>query len=261
MELFDTHAHLDDKHLAGDLAGVIERARAARVTRILAVGTYEESSRHCAAIAEREPAVWAAVGIHPNHITEAQPTDWDVIVKLAEQPRVVAIGETGLDLYWKDTPLPQQQDYFDRHLALSQKLNLPVVIHQRETSQEILVMLRAARKRGPLTGIMHSFTADLNVALECLELGLHLSFAGMVTFKNAPELREVARQIPADRILVETDAPYLTPHPYRGKRPNEPALVVHTATCLAEVRGVSFAEFAAQTTANALKLFRCEEPA
>jgi TatD DNase family protein len=256
MEFFDTHAHLDDDALKADRAGVLARAAEAKVVQILAVGTTAESSLNCAALAQSEPMVLASAGIHPNHITEAKADDWDEIVALSQRQEVVALGETGLDLYWKDTPLAQQQDYFDRHLRLSQQTGLPVIIHQRESAAEILVMLREARQRGPLAGVMHSFTADQAVAAECLELGLHISFAGMVTFKNAPELRELARTIPAHRLLIETDSPYLTPHPHRGKRPNEPALVVHTAACLAEVRGQTLGELAAQTTANARDLFR-----
>jgi TatD DNase family protein len=148
-----------------------------------------------------------------------------------------------------------QQDYFDRHLRLAQQRDLPFVVHTRESDVDVLVMLREARTRGPLRGIMHSFTGTTETAAECVALGLHISFAGMVTFKKSDALRAVAVTIPADRILVETDSPYLSPHPLRGKR-NEPANLVHTATCLAEARGESPAEFAAQATANARGLFR-----
>ena len=176
-------------------------------------------------------------------------------MRLAGEARVVALGETGLDLYWKDTPLAVQQDYFDRHIRLSQSIGKPLVIHQRETSAEILAMLREARQRGPLAGVMHSFTGTADEARQFLDLGLYISFAGMVTFKKSDDLRAVAATIPADRILVETDAPYLSPEPFRGKRPNEPARVVHTAACVAQVRGVSVGEFARQTMANARALF------
>jgi len=255
MDFFDTHAHLDDEQLAGDVAGVIERAAQARVASILAVGTTAASSRNCLAVATKYPGVWSSAGIHPNHAAEVQPGDWDEVVRLAGEPRVVALGETGLDLYWKDTPLAVQQDYFDRHIRLSQAIGKPLVIHQRESSAEILTMLRQARQRGPLAGVMHSFTGTTDQAQEFLNLGLHISFAGMVTFKKSDDLRTVAAAIPAGRILVETDAPYLSPEPFRGKRPNEPARVVHTAACVAQVRGVSIESFAAQTTANARGLF------
>lgn len=256
MELYDTHAHLADEHLAADVSGVIERAHQARVTRILAVGTTADSSTACRELAAQFPQiVRSSAGIHPNHAAEALAGDWARIEALAELTEVVAIGETGLDLYWKDCPLPVQQDYFDRHIRLAQQLGLALVIHLRETTHEILSMLRAARGRGELHGVMHSFTGTAEDAQNFLDLGLHVSFAGMVTFKKSDELRAVAARIPADRLLVETDSPYLTPHPFRGQRPNEPRLVVHTAECVAGERGLSLTELAALTTANALRLF------
>jgi TatD DNase family protein len=256
MQLCDTHAHLDDAQLSGDVTAVLARAKAAGVSWILAVGTTLVSSRHCVDLAVEHPEVLASAGIHPNHAAEAAAGDWEACVALAELPQVVALGETGLDLYWKDTPLPVQQDFFDRHLRLAQQLDLPVIIHQRESGAEILAMLEEARRRGPLRGVMHSFTGDAEFARSCLDLGLHISFAGMLTFKKSGDLRAVAREIPADRLLVETDSPYLSPEPFRGQRPNEPARVVHTARCLAEARGMGLAELAAQTTANARALFR-----
>jgi TatD DNase family protein len=255
MELFDTHAHLDHEQLAADVAGVVERAAAAGVSRILAVGTTAVSSENCLKYAQQFAGVWSSAGIHPNHAAEAAPGDWDVIFRLAGEAKVVALGETGLDLYWKDTPLPVQQDYFDRHIRLSQATGLPFIVHLRETASEILAMLRDATLRGPLRGVMHSFTGTGEQAAEFLDLGLHISFAGMVTFKKSGELRAVAATIPEDRLLVETDSPYLSPEPLRGKRPNEPARVVHTAECLAGVRGVTLESLAAQSTANARALF------
>ncbi|HEY2414320.1 MAG TPA: TatD family hydrolase [Pirellulaceae bacterium] len=261
MDLFDTHAHLADEQLAADVSGVVARAASVGVTRILAVGTTAESSRSCLAHAKNFSGVWSSAGIHPNHAAEAQPGDWDEIVRLASEPRVVALGETGLDLYWKDTPLPLQQDYFDRHIRLSQATGLPLVIHLRETAAEILALLRQSRQRGEFRGIMHSFTGTTEQAAEFLDLGLHISFAGMVTFKKSDDLRAVAATIPAHRLLVETDSPYLSPEPFRGQRPNEPARVVHTAECVARVRGVSLGALAAQTTSNALALFSRIGPA
>jgi TatD DNase family protein len=255
FSLFDTHAHLADEHLAADLPGVIERAKAAEVTQILAVGTDAADSRRCLELARAHEGICSSAGIHPNNAGQTQPGDWDDIVRLASEEKIVALGETGLDLYWKDVPLAVQQDYFDRHIRLSQATGLPLVIHLRETAAEILAMLREARQRGPLRGVMHSFTGATDEAGEFLALGLHISFAGMVTFKKSDDLRIVAQAIPADRILVETDSPYLSPEPFRGKRPNEPARVVHTAECLAQLRGVSLKEFARQSTANAEALF------
>ena len=257
MALIDTHAHLDQDNFDADRAAVIERAREAGLAAIVAIGVTADSSAAVVKLAAAESLVYAAVGIHPNYCGEAKPEDWDRVVQLAREPRVVGLGETGLDLYRDNTPLSIQQDYFDRHLRLSQETGLPFVVHTRSSQAEVLTMLRAARERGPLAGVMHSFTGEADAAAECVELGLYISFAGMVTFKNSGALRDVAASIPAERILVETDSPYLAPHPLRGKR-NEPANVVHTAECLAAVRGQTFEEFAAQTTANARRLFRLD---
>lgn len=256
MELFDTHAHLDDEQLGGDLEGVLSRARAVGMNSLIAVGTTLASSANCAAIAATHTDVYAAVGIHPNHCAEARAGDWDAIVELAARTGVVAIGETGLDRYWQDVPFPLQQDFFDRHIRLSQRLDRPFIVHMRDCEADVLAMLAEARQRGPLRGVMHSFTGSAAGATACLEFGLHISFAGMVTYKKSAELRQVAARIPADRIVIETDSPYLSPHPHRGRRPNEPALLIHTAECLAVVRGTAPDVFAAQTSANARQLFR-----
>jgi TatD DNase family protein len=256
LMLFDTHAHLADEQLAANLPAVLERAQRTGVRQILAVGTTLATSRTCLQIARESPGVLASAGIHPNHAAEAEPGDWDEIVKLAGEEPVVALGETGLDLYWKDVPLAVQQDYFDRHIRLSQQLEMPLVIHLRETAAEILAMLSEARRRGPLRGVMHSFTGTAEQAREFLDLGLAISFAGMVTYKKSAALRDVAAAVPIDRLLVETDCPYLSPEPVRGQRPNEPAHVVYTAACIAEVRSLPLAEFARRTTANAQGLFR-----
>lgn len=258
MLFFDTHAHLDDEAFDDCLAATIGRAIDAGVREMIAVGTTAASSETCLQIAEQFPEVWAAVGIQPNYCAEAAAGDWDRIVALAEHEKIVAIGETGLDRYWDYTPLAVQRDYFDRHIRLSQTRGLPFIVHMRDCGADILEMLREARQRGPLAGVMHSFTGDAELARACLDLGLYVSFAGMLTFKKSIELREVAKLIPNDRLLVETDAPYLSPHPHRGQRPNEPALLVHTAACLAETRGVDLAEIAEMTTANAKRLFQIE---
>jgi TatD DNase family protein len=253
---FDTHAHLDDEQFSQDRDGVVSRAREAGVESIVAVGTTASSSQACVDLATRYDCVFASVGIQPNYCGEAAEGEWDRIVGFVDRPRVVALGETGLDRYWDYTPFDVQQDYFDRHIRLSQRRDLPLVIHMRDCPDEMLAMLREARIRGPLRGVMHSFTGDAKTAAECIELGLHISFAGMVTYKKSVGLREVAGTIPDDRILIETDCPYLSPHPKRGQRPNEPALILHTAACLSEVRGVTIEQFASQTATNARRLFR-----
>ena len=256
MQLYDTHAHLDDEPFAANLEEVVSRASAAGVADIVAIGTTADSSEKTTGIAERFDCVHAAVGLQPNDCAQVQSEDWDRIVRLSQHPAVVALGETGLDRYWDYTPFDVQQDYFQRHLTLSQKIGLPFIVHMRDCETDVLESLRDARRRGPLSGVMHSFTGSAVTARECLELGLYISFAGMVTFKKSDALRAVAASIPADRLLIETDSPYLSPHPVRGQRPNEPALVVHTARCLAEVRGTELEQLASQTTANAHRLFQ-----
>jgi TatD DNase family protein len=253
--LFDTHAHLDQPAFADDLPQVLARARAAGVIDMLAIAIDAASSEATVALAARHAGVHAAVGIQPNDVAQAAPGDWDRVVALAKAPGVVALGETGLDRFWDHTPFEQQQDYFDRHLRLAQATGLPVVIHLRDCEAEVLAMLAEARRRGPLSGVMHSYTGSLEGALAAVELGLCVSFAGMVTYKKSDELRRVAAAVPIDRLLVETDSPYLSPEPVRKVRRNEPAHVAHTARLLAEMRGESFEDFARQTTANARRLF------
>lgn len=256
MELFDTHCHLDDAQFDTVRDQVVARASAAGVVQMVAVGTTASSSDRCVELADRYAAVIAAVGIQPNYCGESTPEDWDRIVQLARQPQVAALGETGLDRYWDHAPFEVQQDYFDRHIRLAQETGLPFIVHMRDCLAETLQMLGEARRRAPLRGVMHSYTGNAEGAAECLALGLDISFAGMVTYKKAEELREVARTVPAERLLIETDAPYLSPHPCRNQRPNEPALVVHTARCLADARGVTVECLAQQTTENARRLFR-----
>lgn len=255
MHLFDTHAHLDQPEFDDDRAEVVARARAAGVENILAVGISADTSQVCIQVAAEFEGVYAAVGMQPNYLAEAQPGDWDRVVAMLAEPRVVAIGETGLDRYWDFTPFAMQQDYFDRHLRLSQERGLPFIVHMRDCDEDILVMLREAQQRGPLRGVLHSFTGSRAMADESIAMGLYISFAGMVTFKKSAELRAIAATVPADHILIETDSPYLTPEPMRKIKRNEPAHVRHTAACLAEVRGTTLEAFAAQTSANARRLF------
>jgi len=255
MSLFDTHAHLDDEPFDDDRADVVARALQAGVETIVAVGTTAAASEKCVAVAAVYDMVHAAVGIQPNYVAEADADDWDRVTQLIGAPKVVAVGETGLDRHWDFSPFELQQDYFDRHLRLSQQTELPFIVHMRDCDEDILAMLRDAHARGPLLGVMHSFTGSAEMAAECVAMGLYISFAGMVTFKKSDVLREVAAGIPVDRILIETDSPYLSPHPVRSQRRNEPANIRHTAECLAKVRGESLERFASQTTENARRFF------
>jgi TatD DNase family protein len=255
LELIDTHAHLDDERFKDDLPAVLERAAAAGVSRVVTVATTAPTSAICIALSAQYPLLAATVGIQPNHVAEAAPDAWDEVAKLVERPGVVALGETGLDRHWDYTPFPQQEDSFARHLELARKHQLPVVIHCREAEADVVRMLRDDYERhGPVRGVMHSFTGDAATARACLDMGLYISFAGMLTYKNAQDLREVARQIPLARLLVETDSPYLAPVPVRGRR-NEPAFVVHTLRCLVMIHGLELAVLAEQTARNAGDLF------
>jgi TatD DNase family protein len=257
LRLFDTHAHLNTDSFQGDVDATVGRAKAAGVIGIAVIGIDVVSSKRACELADRYPDyLHAVVGIQPNHAHEASTGDFEIIRSLASLPGVCAIGETGLDCYWDDAPMPIQQTYFDLHLELCRQNKLPVVIHMRESGPLIVDQLRRQSSIPP--GIMHSFTGDQNLAQECLDLGLMLSFAGMVTFKNSDSLREVAKHVPEDRILIETDSPYLSPEPFRGKRPNEPARVEHVLRCLAEVRGIKPERLAEITTKNARRIFQLD---
>ncbi len=253
--LIDTHAHLDDEQFAADLPAVLDRAHAANVQTIITIATSAPSSTASLSLARRHSMLFATAGIHPNNIMEAAPAAWDEISALVEHDRVVGIGETGLDRHWDNTPFEIQEEYFIRHLELARRSQRPVVIHCREAEADMLRVLRSEFDRhGPIRGVMHSFVGDAAMAEACRAMGLYLSFAGMLTYKNAADLRQTAAQQPLDRVLVETDSPYLSPVPLRGKR-NEPAHVVHTAACLAELLGISPERLAEQTTKNAQSVF------
>ena len=254
MILFDTHLHLDEAAFDGDRGEVVERARAAGLVGMVTIGTTAESCAAAVALSRAHTDIHAAVGIQPNYVGEEKPGDWETIVALADDPRVVAIGETGLDRHWDYTPFDQQVEAFDRHLELSRKTGKPFIVHCRDAEIDVVNQLRAASGAGPLHGIMHSFCGDRETAEACLELGMMLSFAGMVTFKRNDALREVAKRVPLDRILIETDAPYLAPMPNRGKR-NEPAYVQYTAGVLAELHGMDVEDFGRLTTDNARRVF------
>jgi TatD DNase family protein len=254
MELIDTHAHLDEEAFSPDRDQVVRRAVDAGLSAIITIGTTAQSSQRAVEIAQQHSCVYAAVGIQPNYAFEAKPGDWETIERLAEEPKVVAIGETGLDRYWDYAPFDLQTEYFAKHIELSRRLGLPFVVHCREAENDVVAQLQSEAQQGPLKGVMHSFCGDSNTAASCLELGLYISFAGMLTFKKNDTLRDVAVGIPYEKLLVETDAPYLSPVPLRGKR-NEPANVRQTLFCLAELHGMTPEEMAIKTTRNARELF------
>jgi TatD DNase family protein len=254
----DTHAHLDDEHYHADRDAILTRAEAAGVCQVVTIATTGATSRAAIRLAQLHSMLFASIGIQPNQVGEAKAADWSEVVSLAKEAKVVAIGETGLDRHWDFTPFPQQEDYFARHLELARMHELPVVIHCREAEADVVRMLRGEFDRhGPIRGVMHSFTGDAATAAACVAMGLYISFAGMLTYKNADGLRAAAAGIPLDRLLVETDSPYLVPMPLRGKlKRNEPAHVIHTGACLAQIHGVTAGAMAETTSRNARELFK-----
>ncbi len=253
MELFDTHAHLTDDKFAGDLEAVIARAQEAGVKRILTLGTDVASSREAIALAERYECVYAAVGVHPESVREASLDDLSPIRELAAHPKVIAIGEIGLDYHWDPASADLQQQFFERQLDLAAELHLPVSIHDREAHSRIIETLRSRQELG-IRGVLHAFSGDESMAQEAIGLGFLVSLAGPITFLNARRAPALVRSLPLDKVLIETDAPYLAPHPLRGRR-NEPANVVRVAERIAELQATSLEQVAEQTTANARDLF------
>ena len=251
----DSHCHLSFPELREKLPAILSDMRAAQVEQAICICTQMEEFETVHALALEHDVLWATVGVHPDTEDMREP-DVAELVRLAALPRVVAIGETGLDRHWDYSPFAMQENYFARHLELGRATGKPVVIHCREADADVLRMLRDAFDRhGPIRGVMHSFVGDAVIGRACLEMGLVLSFAGMLTYRNAAALRETAATVPLDRVMVETDCPYLSPVPLRGKR-NEPANVVHTAACLAELHAIAPELLAERTTANARALFR-----
>jgi TatD DNase family protein len=252
MHLIDTHAHLAVEQYHADRPAVIARADAAGVARIIEIGYDLESSRAAVALAGQHSQIFAVVGIQPNHVHTA-PADWSVQLRqLAAQPKVIGIGEIGLDYHWMQAPPGVQEHFFHAQLALARTLKLPVVIHSRDAQADTLRVLSAVARGQP--GVMHSFSGDWAYAAACLDIGFYLSFSGPLTFRKASDLHDVARRAPLDRLLIETDSPYLTPHPHRGQR-NEPAHVRYVLQQLADLRGEPVAHVAASVWANAERLF------
>jgi TatD DNase family protein len=252
--LVDHHCHLDFPDLARDLDGVVARATAAGVGVLNTISTHVAKFDTYRAIAERFEHVYCSVGTHP-HNADAEPdvTVGD-LVRLAAHPKVIAIGEAGLDYYYKRSAPEAQAEGFRRHIAAARITGLPLEIHTRDADEDTIAILEAAHREGPFPAILHCFTGGMTLAMRAVELGLYVSFSGVVSFKKSEALRDIARAVPLDRLLVETDAPFLAPEPKRGQT-NEPAYVVHTAAALAEARGLSAGDIARATTDNFFRLF------
>lgn len=252
--LIDTHCHLDFPDFAEDIASYVGRAEAVGVGRMVTISTRVARFSTYAALAERFPSVWCTVGTHPHGAHEELDVTAEQLVALSRHPRCVAIGEAGLDYHYDKSPREAQEQGLHTHIAAARESQLPLVIHSREADEDMAAILREEMGKGAFPAILHCFTAGEMLARTGVELGLYISFSGILTFKTSEALRAIARDIPMEHLLVETDAPYLAPTPYRGKR-NEPSYVVETAKVLAEVKGVSFDEIARITTDNARRCY------
>ena len=252
--LVDSHCHLDYKGLVDDQAGVLARARKAGVGQFLNISTRKSEWEQVVGTAEREPDVWASVGIHPHEADQHADLGREALLQAAAHTRVIGIGETGLDYYYDRSDRATQRELFRMHIGVSRETGLPLIIHTRDADDDTLAMLEEETGKGTFPALIHCFTASAESGQRVLELGLSISLSGIVTFKNAINLHEIAKEIPRDRLLVETDSPFLAPVPHRGK-PCEPAYVASTAQFLADLRGEDVDDLADYTTANFRRLF------
>ncbi len=250
--LIDSHAHIGLDNFDCDREEVLERAGEAGVEAVITVGIDLEDSMKAVELARRFDMVWAAVGVHPHEAAAITPETYEKLRALASEDKVVAYGEIGLDFFKNYSPRDKQILRFGEQLDLCRELGLPVIIHDRNAHNETVNML--SERRGELAGVVHCFSGDYEMARRCMDLGYHISIPGTVTYKNASTVRDVARRVPLDFLLLETDCPFLAPEPKRGRR-NEPACIVHTARKIAEIRGIAFDELAVATSANARRLF------
>ena len=258
--LVDSHCHLEFPDFAADQDGVIGRARAAGIGHFLTICTRVRRFDEILRVAEANDDVSCSLGTHPHSAEEETDVTTDELVRLAQHPKVVAIGETGLDYYYDNSPRDLQQEAFRRHLRAAIALDLPVIVHTRDADGDTARILREEGQGTGLKGVIHCFSSSPQLAADALDLGFYISFSGILTFKKAEELRETARSVPADKMLVETDAPFLAPIPMRGKR-NEPAFVIHTAKVLGEIHGLDAEALADRTTRNFFTLFSKAVPA
>ena len=253
--LVDSHCHLD-YYVEAEIEQVIARAREAGIGRMVTIGVRMSQAAAVKALAERFPEVWGTVGIHPHNAGEGPLPTPEEIAAAADHPRIIGIGESGLDYFYDKAPRDAQAENFRRHIRAARLTGLPLVIHARDADADILAILREEREAGgPFDFLLHCFSSGRDLAEKAVEMGAYVSFSGILTFPKSQEIRDIARDLPADRLLVETDAPYLAPVPFRGKR-CEPAMVAHTAKVLAEVRGLEPEALAALTTGNFNRLFR-----
>lgn len=252
--LIDSHCHLDFADFAAERDAIVERARAAGVRRMITISTRIDQFASISALAETYPDVFCTVGDHPDHVNEADEATLGQLIELSQHAKCVGIGETGLDYHYDRPARDIAERVFRTHIAAARQTGLPLIVHARDADADVAAILQDEMRKGPFKGLLHCFTSSRMLAEVALSLGLSISFSGILTFKKADDLREIARAVPMDRLLVETDAPFLAPTPHRGKR-NEPAFVAETAKVLADVKGVSAAAVAAQTSGNALRLF------
>jgi TatD DNase family protein len=252
--LIDSHCHLNYKGLVEDQAAVLDRARARGVTGMLCISTREREWDEVIAVAEREPDVWASVGIHPHEVDEHPDVDAAKLIEAARHPKVIGIGETGLDYYYDHSDREQQKKSFRAHIAAARATGLPLIVHTRDAEEDTAAILAEEMGKGAYPALIHCFTASAGFARQMLDLGLYISIAGIVTFKNARDLQETVTTLPGDRMLIETDAPFLAPVPHRGK-PGEPAFVADTAAFIANLRGEQPQQLMERTAHNFFRLF------
>lgn len=253
--LVDSHCHLDFLPAGPAREAVIARARRAGVGAMVTIGTKMTEFPAIREIAESDPDIWCSVGIHPHEVATEPETSGEALATAAAHPKVIGIGETGLDFYYEHSPRDRQAAAFRNHAEAARATGLPLIVHTRDADSETAEILAGEATKGALTGVIHCFSTGRELAEKAIEIGFYISISGIVTFRNAEALRQIVRDLPLERILVETDAPYLAPMPLRGKQ-NEPAYIVHTAAEVARLKGVSAEELARVTTANFFRLFR-----
>jgi TatD DNase family protein len=252
--LVDSHCHLDFPALAEERDGVLGRARAAGVRVMQTIGTRLDTFEQVVAIAEANPDVWCSVGVHPHRAAQEPPDGPGELLSRAEHPRVIGIGESGLDFHYDHSPRDVQAEVFRNHIVAARESGLPLIVHTRDADDDTAALLRTAMGEGRFSGVIHCYSSSPELGLAAIDMGLYLGLGGILTFKRSDQLRATVRELPLDRLLLETDAPYLAPEPFRGRR-NEPAHVAYVAAALAEVKGLSLGEVEAATTDNFFRLF------